>query len=314
MYKGKKIALVIPAHNEERLIIPTLKGVPKLIDRIYVIDDGSKDKTAELVSQRQKKDKRITLIKHKKNIGPGGAIITGYKQSSKDGYDITVVVGGDNQMPFDQITNLLDPLIKGEADYTKGNRFLIEGNVFEDMPLIRQIGNMIISLLTKIASGYYKIYDVVDGYTAITKHSIDLINWDKAWKKYGYPMDFLIRLNAYGLRVKDVPRRAIYLKGERQSQIKGFRYALKVSPMLLRGFFWRLFKKYLVRNFHPLLFFYLLGIIFLLIGIIWGGILLYWQITGKGVSGPRATLDAILLIIGFFSFSFGMLFDMYDNI
>ncbi len=313
MYRGKKIALVIPARNEQKLIKPTLLSVPKLIDRIYVIDDGSTDKTSFVVKSLIKKNKKIKLLQHQINIGPGAAIITGYKQSSKENYDITVVVGGDNQMPLDQIKNFLDPLIDGIADYTKGNRFLIEGNVFEDMPHIRQIGNMIISLLTKMASGLYKIYDVVDGYTAITKNALKLINWDKAWKKYGYPMDFLIRLNAYGLRVIDVPRKAIYLKGERQSQIKGLNYTIKVSPMLLKGFFWRLFKKYLFRDFHPLLFFYLLGMLLLPAGIIWGLILVYFQINGINISGPKAVVDSILIIVGFQSLLFAMLFDMQET-
>jgi len=314
MYRKKKISLVIPAYNEQRLIKPTLEHVPSLIDHIYVVNDASTDNMAQVVKSLAKKDKRIELINHPKNLGVGQAIITGYEKSAKENYDIAVVVGGDYQMDLSEVKKFLDPLIDGEAEYTKGNRFLIEGNVFEDMPKIRQLGNAIISLITKISSGLYKIYDVVDGYTAITKHAIKVVNWKKAWKKYGYPMDFLIRLCAYSLKVKDIPRRAIYLKGERQSQIKGFKYAFKVTPMLIRGFFWRLFKKYLFRDFHPLLFFYLIGLILFPIGLIWGGFLLYWQLTGQGVSGPRATVDAILLIMGFVSLAFGMLFDMYDNL
>lgn len=314
MYRKKKISLVIPAYNEQRLIKPTLEHVPALIDHIYVVNDASTDNMAKVVQTLAKKDKRIELINHPKNLGVGQGIITGYEKSAKENYDIAVVVGGDYQMDLSEVKKFLDPLIDGEAEYTKGNRFLIEGNVFEDMPKIRQLGNALISLFTKIASGLYKIYDVVDGYTAITKHAIKVVNWKKAWKKYGYPMDFLIRLSAYSLKVKDIPRRAIYLKGERQSQIKGFKYAFKVTPMLIRGFFWRLFKNYLFRDFHPLLFFYLIGLILFPIGLIWGGFLLYWQITGQGVSGPRATVDAILLIIGFVSLSFGMMFDMYDNL
>lgn len=313
MYRKKKIALVIPARNEEKLIKPTLTAVPKLVDKIYVIDDGSTDNMPEVVLTSAKRDKRISLIRHEINTGPGGAIVTGYKRSVEENCDITVVIGGDNQMPLDQITDFLDPLIDNKADYVKGNRFLMEGSVYEDMPFIRQVGNMLISLLTKIASGLYKIYDVVDGYTAITSQAIKLVNWNKAWKKYGYPMDFLIRLNAYGLRVIDIPRRAIYLKGERQSQIKGVNYAVKVSPMLLRGFFWRLFKKYLIRDFHPLIFFYLLGIILLPAGIVWGIILIYFQVSGQGVSGPKAIFDAILIIIGFQSLIMAMLMDMYNN-
>jgi len=313
MYRGKKIALVIPAYNEEKLIRPTLESVPGIIDKVYVIDDGSTDSMANVVREYIQMDSRVELIQHGRNRGVGQGVITGYKKSSSENYDITVVVGGDNQMPLEQVHDFLDPLIDGEADYAKGNRFLIEKSIFEDMPRIRLVGNSIISLLTKVASGYYKIFDMVDGYTAITKRAVDLINWDKAWKGYGYPMDFLIRLNAYSLRVKDIPRRTIYLEGERQSQIKGVKYAFKVSPMLLKGFIWRLVKKYMFRDFHPLVFFYFGGMTLLPIGVLWGLFLLYCQIVGRGVSGPRAVLCALFIIIGMQFILFAMLFDMNQS-
>ncbi|MFC1725832.1 glycosyltransferase family 2 protein [candidate division KSB1 bacterium] len=313
MYKDKKISLVIPAYNEEKLIKPTLENVPEVIDKIYVVDDASTDNMPEVVKECQKNDPRINLISHEKNMGPGQGIITGYKKSSEDGYDIAVVVGGDFQMPLDEVKTLLDPVISGDADYTKGNRFMMGGNAFEDMPKIRLFGNTVISMFTKIASGYYKIFDVVDGYTAITKRAIDLINWDKAWKGYGYPMDFLVRLNTYGLKVKDVPRKAIYLPGERQSQIKGIKYALKVSPMLFKGFFYRLFVKYLIRDFNPIIFFYLLGIALFPLGILFGGYLVYIKCTGGGISGATAVLDALLIITGLQFLLFAMLFDMQES-
>jgi len=261
MYRNKKISLVIPAYNEEKLIKPTLENVPLIIDKIYVVDDCSPDDQNRVIEQCAEKDKRIQLLKHEINKGPGAAIITGYLQSSKDNYEITVVVGGDFQMPLDEVDKLLDPIIDGKADYSKGNRFLLSklDDTLKKMPKIKLIGNWIITALTKIASGYYKIMDVVDGYTAITKEAIDAIDWSKAWQKYGYPMDFLIRLNAYGLRVTDVPRTAIYLEGERQSQIKGFSYALKVSPMIIKTFLWRLRFKYMYLDFHPLVLFYYLA-------------------------------------------------------
>lgn len=313
MYREKKIALVIPAYNEARLIKPTLEAVPDLVDRIYVVNDASTDATATIVEELSQHDSRIALISHEKNCGPGKGIITGYKKSAAEGYDIAVVVGGDNQMPLDQMPHFLDPLIDGEADYTKGNRFIFLPDTLQKMPKTRLLGNIIITGLTKISSGYYKIMDVVDGYTAITKRVIDLINWDKAWKGYGYPMDFLIRLNAYGFKVKDIPRSSIYLKGERQSQIKGLRYALKVAPMLLRGFFWRLITKYIYRDFHPLVFFYFAGIALFPFGILYGFYLVYQQLAGIGVSGPRAILCALSLIMGLQFLLFAMLFDMQES-
>jgi glycosyltransferase involved in cell wall biosynthesis len=317
MYRGKKIALVIPAHNEQKLILPTLDATPAFVDRVYVIDDASQDRTSDLVRERAQNDPRVVLIRHATNQGPGGAIITGYQRALADDCDIAVVIGGDNQMPLDQMPDFLDPLVNGAADYTKGNRFMRRQFAIADiptaMPKTRLIGNALISALTKIASGYYKLVDVVDGYTAINRDALETIDWNKAWRGYGYPMDFLIRLNAYGLRVKDIPRRAIYLPGERQSQIKGLRYALRVSPMLLRGFFWRLWTKYILFDFHPLVFFYFAGMILLPLGFAMGLWLIYEQIIGVGVSGPRAVLDALLLIMGAQFLLFAMLFDMQES-
>jgi glycosyltransferase involved in cell wall biosynthesis len=313
VYRGKRIALVIPARNEERLIGPTLESVPDLIDRVYVIDDGSTDQTGAQVERCRRADTRIELLQHAANQGVGQAIITGYRRASRDGHDIAVVVGGDHQMPMEQIVDLLEPLVDGHADYTKGNRFLMPDSGLEDMPWTRFVGNALISIMTKVASGYYKVFDVVDGFTAVTKRAIDLINWDHAWKGYGYPMDFLVRLNAYGLRVRDVPRRAIYLEGERQSQIKGLRYAVRVSPMLVRGFFWRLCARYLVRDFHPLFFFYLLGLVLFPVGVVYGGCLVFMQWIGEGVTGPRSVVCALMILMGIQFLLFAMLYDMQES-
>lgn len=317
MYRGKRIALVIPAYNEERLVRPTLESVPDLIDRVIVVDDHSTDSMPEVVRACMERDPRIETIRHEANRGPGAAIISGYGRVLQGGYDIAVVTGGDNQMPLDEVTRLLDPLIDGKADYAKGNRFMQRSAslalIPTDMPKTRVIGNMVITILTKIASGYFKVADVVEGFTAITREALERVDWSRAWGGYGYPMDFLIRLNAHGLRVKDVPRRAIYLPGERQSQIKGLRYALRVSPMLVRGFFWRLWTKYMLWDFHPLVFFYLAGMLLLPIGLVFGLYLIWAQWIGAGVSGPRAVLCALLILSGLQFLLFAMLFDMQES-
>jgi glycosyltransferase involved in cell wall biosynthesis len=316
MYREKKISLVIPAYNEAKLIRPTLENVPDIIDKIYVVDDCSKDGQCDIILDCARYDSRIQLIRHQRNEGPGGAIITGYLESSKNGYDISVVIGGDNQMSLTEVGDFLDPIIDGKVDYTKGNRFLLGKleDTLNKMPTSRLIGNWIITALTKIASGYYKSTDVVDGFTAISKKAIDSVDWARAWKGYGYPMDFLIRLNAYRFKILDIPRTAIYIPGERQSQIKGLGYALKVSPMLVRGFFWRLRFRYMYLDFHPLVFFYFLSFILLPVGLLSGIKLIYRQyILGAGVSGPQATLTALLIITGFQSLLFAMLFDMQES-
>ena len=183
----------------------------------------------------------------------------------------------------------------------------------KDMPRRRFFANALLSILTKIASGYYKLFDVVDGYTAITRRAIDLVDWDRAWKGYGYPMDFLVRLNAYGFRALDVPRRAIYLEGERQSQIRGMSYALKVAPMLVRGFLWRIFTKYLVYDFHPLALFWIFGMILVPLGLGFGAYLVWQQWSGVGVSGPRSVLCALMILMGVQFSLFAMLYDMQES-
>lgn len=317
MHRGKRIALVIPAYKEAKLIRPTLAAVPPTIDRVFVVDDKSPDDQAEVIAECAGADPRISLLRHEVNQGPGGAIITGYLQSAAEGFDITVVVGGDNQMPLNEVQAFLDPIIDGKVDYTKGNRFLL--SKFEDtlqkMPRIRFWGNWLITALTKIASGYYKTMDVVDGYTAISRRAIEVVDWSRAWRRYGYPMDFLIRLNAYGFKIMDIPRTAIYLPGERQSQIKGLDYAIRVSPMLLRNFFWRLKFKYLYVDFHPLVFFYFLSFILLPLGGLLGLYLVFdWVfLGGAGVSAPRAILASLLITTGWIFLLFAMLFDMEEG-
>jgi glycosyltransferase involved in cell wall biosynthesis len=317
MYRGKKIGLVIPAYREEKLIRPTLLGVPGLFDRVYVVDDCSPDGMAQVVQDLAANDPRICLIRHTENQGPGGAIISGYLKAAEENCDVTVVIGGDNQMQLSEAERFLDPVIDGKADYAKGNRFLMSRleDTLSKMPKIRLIGNWIITGLTKIASGHYKVMDVVDGYTAISKQAIDYIDWSRAWKKYGYPMDFLIRLNAYGFKVLDVPRTAVYLPGERQSQIKGFKYAMSVSPMLVKGFFWRLKFRYLYRDFHPLVLFYYLSFLLLGLGFAFGLYMVGDKIfsDGAAVTGARAMLASLAILTGLQLFLFAMFFDMQES-
>lgn len=314
MYREQKIGLVIPAYNEERLIRPTLENVPSIFDAIYVIDDASTDLTCDVVTELRARDARIHLLRHDRNCGPGQAIITGYLRASRDACAAVVVVGGDYQMPLDCATRFLDPILDGEVDYTKGNRFASGCGAFTRMPKMRLFANMLISALTKISSGYYKVVDVVDGYTAISRRAIDAIDWERAWKGYGYPMDFLIQLNVRGFKVRDIPRDAIYLPGERQSQIKGLRYALRVSPMLVRGFFWRIVQRYLFRSFHPLAAFYFLGLLLLPAGILYGLYLVIAEaFLGMDVTAGQSVLCALLVTTGLQFLLFAMLFDMQES-
>lgn len=314
MYRNHKIALVIPAHNEERLIRPTLESTPELFDNIYVVDDASTDGMADVVKRIGTVDPRVHLLSHAVNHGPGQGIITGYLKSNQDGHDITVVCGGDHQMPLHETPRLLDAVIDDHVDYAKGNRFMERGNAFDIMPNTRFWGNTLLSLMTKVASGNYDVFDVVDGFTAISKRGIDSVDWSKAWKGYGYPMDFVIRISAAGLTIKDIPRTAIYTPGERQSQIKGFQYMVKVTPMIARAFFNRLLYRYVFADFHPLVFFYGFGALSLLMGSL-GGILLMFNklmFDGTMVTGPRSIVVSMLMLAGGFSVLSAMGMDLQN--
>jgi len=243
MFCEHRIALVIPAHNEERLIARTLAHVPDFIDSVIVVDDASTDATAAVVTNCAAADCRIEIISHLSNRGPGGAIVTGYKRVLEGTADIAVSCDGDCQMPLEQMSDLLEPLVRGKADYVRGNRFLSLKErrpiLPRQMPRARLLGNLVLTAVTRVASGY-AIGDVVNGFSAISRAAMDKVDWDNAWPRYGYPIDFLIRFSHVGLRVADVPQRTVYLSGERQSQIKVIPYFRGVLPILARGLYARL--------------------------------------------------------------------------
>jgi glycosyltransferase involved in cell wall biosynthesis len=310
MYKDLSIGVVVPAYNEEALIGITLSGIPEYIDHIYVVNDGSTDDTLNVILENQNRDPRVVVLNHESNLGVGAAIITGYKKALENEVDITVVMGGDNQMEPKYIPNLLDPIILGQADYTKGNR-LISEDFREGMSRWRTLGNMILTFLTKIASGYWHIIDPQNGYTAINLKALETINLDSVFTYYGYCNDLLVKLNVYGFTVVDVQIQAKY--GNEKSKIKYGEYILKVSKMLLKNFFWRLKMKYVVLSFNPVVFFYLMGIIITPISIGFGAYSFYYKfILGEDLF-IRLALSMLLFIIGIQFLFFAMLFDMQSQ-
>jgi glycosyltransferase involved in cell wall biosynthesis len=312
MYKGKTIAVVVPAHNEEKLIGRVIETTPDYVDYIVVVDDLSCDRTPEIVEEYQSRDDgRIVLIRTDQNLGVGGAIAEGYKWCRDHQIQATAVMAGDAQMDPSDLPGLLDPVVTGEVDYTKGNR-LFTGEAWHKIPKTRYMGNAALSLLTKIASGYWHVADSQTGYTVANLKVLKTIDLDKVYKRYGMPNDLLVKLNIYDFKVRDVEIQPVYGIGEK-SGIKPLLVIPRFSWLLTRLFFHRMFQKYVIRDFHPLVFFYFSGFLFSFLGLIIGLYLLYLRIFTGPVAATSALLAVFLIITGLQSLLFAMWFDMDSN-
>src|SRR3954468_13417536 len=309
MLDGKRVGVVIPAYNEEHLVAETIAGIPGFVDRIIVVDDKSKDGTVEAV--RAIADPRIRLIEHERNGGVGAAIVTGYHAAVEEGLDATAVMAADNQMDPADLRTLTEPVIRGEVDYAKANR-LFTGQAWQQIPHYRYLGNAVLSLFTKIASGYWHVADSQSGYTVVSLTMVRQIELDALYKRYGFPNDMLVHLNVWNARVRDFPSRPIYGVGER-SGIRLRKVVPTISWLLVKGFFWRLLNKYVIRDFHPLVFFYVLGLFMSIAGLGLGITEVILRLMGNAVTAGSGILVALLLIFGSQFTLFAMWFDMESN-
>jgi glycosyltransferase involved in cell wall biosynthesis len=311
LIEGKSVGVVIPAYDEELLLPATLGGVPEFVDRIYVVDDASSDETVERARAAAATDPRITVIVHERNGGVGAAVISGYKQALEERLDVTVVMNADNQMDPDDLAHLATPVAQGEVDYAKANR-LFTGQAWQLIPHSRYLGNAVLSLWTKIASGYWHVADAQSGFTAVALPMLELLDLDNLYTRYGFPNDMLVHLNVWNARVRDVPSRPIYGIGER-SGIKLRKVIPTISWLLFKGFWWRLWQKYVIRDFHPLVFFYVFGLLASLAGFGLGVYQIVIKILGYSATAGVVVLVALLMLFGLLFTLFAMWFDMESN-
>jgi glycosyltransferase involved in cell wall biosynthesis len=309
MLADKRVAVIVPAYEEEQLIAATIAGVPKFVDRIYVVDDASADGTAD--AARTSGDGRVVVVRHELNSGVGAAIVTGYRTALADGFDIACVMAADNQMDPSDLERIATPVARGEVDYAKANR-LVSGEAWEVMPRSRYLGGAVLSFLTKIASGYWHIADSQSGYTAASREILEQLDLERVYPRYGFPNDMLVHLNVWNARVRDVTARPVYGVGER-SGIRLPTIVPKISWLLVKGFFWRMKEKYVIRDFHPLVLFYLLGFVMSVCGLGLGIAEVVLRILGNAVSVGTVVLVALLLIFGSQFTLFAMWFDMESN-
>lgn len=311
MLHDKRIAVVIPCLDEERQIPGVVRTMPAVVDCMIVVDDGSRDGTAAVVRQLQADDPRLVLLQHGVNQGVGAAIATGYKYARDHGFDVAVVMAGDGQMDPADFLSVVEPVVRGEVDYAKGNRLVTHG-AFKQMPTSRFLGNAVLSLLTKIASGYWHVADSQSGYTALGRTALHTIDWDIMYKRYGQPNDLLVRLNVYDFRVRDVPMPPIYGRGE-VSKMRKRKVVFTLSWLLVKLFFWRLKEKYVVRDFHPLVFFWALAFVLFPASIVLFGRLVYfWSVNGH-IPAMTGLAFGFCFISAMQSACFALLFDMEAN-
>ncbi|MDQ3684135.1 MAG: glycosyltransferase family 2 protein [Acidobacteriota bacterium] len=295
MYKEHRIAIVIPAHNEERHIGPVVGTLPEFVDNIIVVDDCSRDDTSGAAAAAG--DARLTVLKTPTNQGVGGATIMGYRKALEAGSDIAVKMDGDGQMSPDHLPLLLDALIEGDYAYAKGNRFLA-GKSLAFMPKARLFGNVVLTFMNKLASGYWHIFDPQNGYTAIKTDVLRALDLDAIHRKFFFENDMLSQLNYQNARVKDVAIPAHY--GEEESDLSPFKISLTFPMLLLRRFFRRLYQKYVLRDFSPIALFLLLGFLLFAWGLLFG--IYIWiksLLTGNPTPTGTIMLALLPLILGF---------------
>lgn len=360
MLNNKTIAVVIPAYNEASQIELVLDSIPDFVDRIVVINDGSKDETSARVREKIDKDNgdysnqkirpktikenrynavdvalhelisseskffhpsaiynkepersRIILIDHLKNGGVGASVANGYKWCRDNELDCVAKIDGDGQMDPEELYDICMPVVNDGVDYVKGNRLVYPG-AHLIIPKIRYFGNSVLSILTKVASGYWHISDTQTAFTAISLKALKQLKLYKLYKTYGYPNDILVKLNTNFCTVREVPIKPVYEIGEK-SKMKILKVIPRISFILIKGFFRRLWQKYMLKSFHPVFILYHLGFLLLTIALPYG-IKILLKVISHTPANPVTVLGFMFLFIsGFQALLFAMWMDIQDN-
>jgi len=289
------IAVVIPSFRVTDHILEVLKNIGPEVERIYVIDDACPDKSGEFV-KKHSKDKRVQVLFHEINQGVGGAVVTGYKAALQDNIDVVVKVDGDGQMDPGLILTIAKPVLEGNADYSKGNRFDSLENLFL-MPKTRIFGNAVLSLWSKLSSGYWNITDPTNGFTAIHRQALEAIQLDKLRKTYFFESDLLFRLSIVNAVVMDVPMVSVY--GNEKSNLKIRKVIFEFPWRHTVNLHKRLFYKYYLREWSVASFELPVGVGLTIFGA-WFGLARYFEASdaGQATTAGQVTLSALALILG----------------
>lgn len=308
MYHELRVAAVVPAYKEQEHIASVIRMMPDLVDHIVIVDDASPDDTA--ARAREAADARTVVVSLPQNQGVGGAILTGHRAALDLGADVCVVMAGDGQMDPDYLPALLDPIANGRAQFTKANRFYARGS-FAGMPRTRVLGNIALSFFTKAASGYWNLFDPQNGYTAIHKDALARIPWNQIARRYDFENDLLINLNILRVSAVDVPVPARY--GAEASGMNLATVGPRIAMRLFRGFWTRMWWKYVLQSFSAVALLFFSGLALMLIGLLIG-VWIIVQTLGPPVASPGTVILCVTpLLSGWHMLLFAMLLDIQDS-
>lgn len=291
-----RIAVVIPSYKVTRHIKSVISQIPEYVWRIYVVDDACPEQSGKFVEE-QIVDERVHVLYHEQNQGVGGAVMTGYKHALADDADVIVKIDGDGQMDPTLLPDFIEPILTGEADYTKGNRFYeLEG--LQTMPFVRLFGNAVLSFMTKLSSGYWNLFDPTNGYTAIHADVARRLPFEKISCRYFFETDMLFRLNILRAVAMDIPMDAKYA-----DEISSLKIKKIIGEFLwkhLRNFLKRIFYNYYLRDLSVASIELPLGLLMLLFGISFGCVQWFESAqTGHFTSTGTIMLTAMPILMGF---------------
>ena len=309
MYRDQRIVVAIPAYRAEATIADVVQTLPAFVDNIIVVDDCSPDRSFDVVSALR--EPRLIILRHAKNRGVGGAMVTAYERALELGCDIVVKMDADGQMDPERLGELLDAMLNGNFDYAKGNRFLHRG-ALSAMPRHRLLGSLALTFLTKMASGYWHIFDPQNGFVACRTTMLQRLELRRIASDYFFENDMLVHLNVLGARVIDVPLPARY--ANEVSSMRISRILTSFPGRLFHRYWWRIYHRYTLRDFSPIVPFLISGILLCAWAVIFGGVMWFrsWQ-TGVVASTGTVMLTALPLILGFELLLHAMLLDIYST-
>jgi glycosyltransferase involved in cell wall biosynthesis len=289
------IIVVIPCFKVENSIALVVKGIPKYVKTIILVDDKSTDKTLEVIRDLRSIDSRVFVVEHSENQGVGGAMLSGFQTALDFGAEIIVKMDGDNQMDPEYLPDLINPIIDGRCHFSKGNRFH-DLRKLREMPFVRRVGNLGLSFLIKLASGYWSVFDPTNGYFAIKANTLRLIDLERLDKRYFFESSFLIELYYTGARIADIPIPARY--GDEESNLSVFRTLVTFPFKLLKAFARRVLLRYFIYDFSIYSIYLLVGLPMLLFGVLFGLInWIHYDSLGKVTPTGTVMISVLSIVI-----------------